>query len=110
MLRKNNILPVLSLILFLIPGIWGLFHFGFPATDDGGWMIIRFSAFYQALRLGQIPVRFLISLNHGYGYPVADFLYPLFMYLGVPIHILGFGFINTIKIILAGSFLLSGII
>jgi hypothetical protein len=109
MLRKNTIYSFILLILFLIPSCIGLLHSGFPATDDGSWMIIRFSAFYQALRHGQFPVRFLIPLNHGYGYPVADFLYPLFMYIGVPIHLVGFGFINTIKIILGCSLLFSGI-
>src|SRR2546421_9202065 len=39
-----------------------------------------------SLRHGQFPVRFLPRLNHGYGYPVADFLYPLFMYIGVPLY------------------------
>lgn len=107
MFKKNSIILVLCLLL--IPSVFGLFHAGFPLTDDGNWMIIRFSSFFTTLRYGQIPVRFLMQLNHGYGYPVADFLYPLFMYIGVPIHILGFGFINTIKIILGGSLLLSGV-
>ncbi len=108
MFKRDNIL-IFILILCLIPTLFGLFHPGFPSTDDGSWMIIRFASFFTALRHGQFPVRFLMSLNHGYGYPVSDFLYPLFMYFGVPIHIIGFGFINTIKIILGVSLLLSGL-
>ncbi|HSW87682.1 MAG TPA: 6-pyruvoyl-tetrahydropterin synthase-related protein [Candidatus Saccharimonadales bacterium] len=108
MVRKNSLLVIL-LFVILLPAVLGLFHSGFPVTDDGNWMVIRFAAFFTALRHGQFPVRFLLQLNHGYGYPVADFLYPLFMYLGVPIHIAGIGFINTIKIILGGSLLLSGV-
>src|SRR5258706_636800 len=72
-------------------------------------MVIRFSAFYDALRHGQFPVRLLLRLNNGFGYPVVDFLYPLFLYLGVPIHLLGFGFVNTIKIILGLGLILSGL-
>lgn len=106
---KNNFLTVFILILFLLPGIWSLFHPGFPLSDDGEWMIIRFSAFYENLVNGQFPIRFLSRLNGGFGYPVANFLYPLFMYIGAPIHLAGFSFIDTIKIILGGSLLLGGV-
>jgi len=41
-----------------------------------------------------------MRLNNGYGYPVSDFLYPLFMYLSVPIHLLGINFVNSIKTLL----------
>ena len=42
-----------------------------------------------------------MRLNNGYGYPVPDFLYPLFMYFSVPIHVVGINFVNTIKVLLA---------
>lgn len=95
--------PLLLLLLLLIPSIWSLLLPGFFESDDGEWMIIRFSAFYQALADGQFPVRFLGRLNHGFGYPVANFLYPGFMYFAVPIHLLDFNFVNTIKVVLIFS-------
>lgn len=107
MKKKNNLIFLILSVLFVIPAILALFHSGFFLTDDGNWMVIRFSAFYEALKNGQFPVRFLFRLNNGYGYPVADFLYPLFMYIGVPIHVLGFNFVNTIKIILGSSLIFS---
>lgn len=94
---------VVLLFIFCLPAILVLFQPGFFQSDDGEWMIIRFSAFYQALADGQLPVRWLGRLNHEYGYPVANFLYPGFMYLGVPIHLAGFGLVDTIKIILGLS-------
>jgi hypothetical protein len=102
MLKKlnNNILFILLVLLLTIPAVIGLLHPGFPLTDDGNWMVIRFSAFFQTLRSGELPVRFLMRLNNGYGYPVADFLYPLFMYLSVLIHVLGINFVNSIKMLL----------
>jgi len=109
MKKRNNLFFLLLCIGLTAPSLIGLFHQGFFATDDGNWMVIRFSAFYEALRNGQFPVRFLFRLNNGFGYPVADFLYPLFMYIGVPIHILGFNFVNTIKIILGLSLIFSSI-
>jgi hypothetical protein len=72
-------------------------------------MIIRFSAFHQALASGQFPVRFLPRLNFEYGYPVANFLYPGFMYLGEFIHVLKFGFVDTVKIIFGLSFVIPAI-
>ena len=113
-LLKNNtqrfgLVAVFLLLLFCLPVLLPLFKPGFFLTDDGEWMIIRFSAFYDALRDGQLPVRWLGRLYHGYGYPVANFLYPGFMYLGAPIHFLGFGFVNTIKIIMGVSMAASAV-
>ncbi len=109
MKKRSNLLFLCLALVFTMPALIGLFHPGFFPTDDGNWMVIRFSAFYEALRNGQFPVRFLPRLNNGYGYPVADFLYPLFMYLGIPIHILRINFIDTIKIILGLSIFLSSV-
>ncbi|MEK7573059.1 MAG: hypothetical protein AAB531_01400 [Patescibacteria group bacterium] len=106
---KKTFVIFLALVIFSIPSIVSLVHSGFPLTDDGNWMVIRFSAFYEAIRNDQFPVRFLPRLSNGYGYPVADFLYPLFMYIGFPIHIIGFSFADTIKVILGLSMLSSSI-
>lgn len=108
-LKQNNIKVLALLCFFIFPSLIPLFRHGFFTTDDGNWMIIRFSAFYEALKSGQFPVRFLPRLNFGYGYPFADFLYPLFMYFAIPVKLLGFDFITTIKIIIGMSLVFSGI-
>ncbi len=108
-MKKNNLLFLLLLFVFSIPSIFALFHKGFFPTDDGEWMVIRFSAFHQALTSGQFPVRFLPRLYFEYGYPVANFLYPGFMYLGEVFKLLHFGFVDTIKIIFGLSMVSSGI-
>lgn len=107
--QKKNLLYILFILLFSIPALLPLFKPGFFTTDDGEWMIIRFSAFHQALRDGQFPVRFLGRLNQEYGYPVANFLYPGFMYFAEPFHIIGFNFVDSIKILLALSIVFSGV-
>ncbi len=109
MKKRSNIIFLCLSLIFVVPALIGLLHPGFFATDDGNWMVIRFSAFYEALRNGQFPVRYLPRLNDGFGYPVADFLYPLFMYIGVLIHILRFNFVDTIKVILGLSLLFSSV-
>lgn len=87
--------------------LFPLLQRGFFISDDGEWMVIRLSAFFQSFREGQFPVRFLGRLNNGFGYPVANFLYPGFLYLGSFIHIFNISFPDTIKIIFAGSVILS---
>lgn len=107
---KNKIIIYVALIfLAAIPTLLPLVREGFFVTDDGDWMIIRFTAFYEAFRDGQFPVRWLGRLNHTFGYPLPNFVYPLYMYVGVPIHAAGIGYINTIKIIFAASYILSGV-
>jgi len=102
----------LSLLIMLGPVLFvlsGLIHRGFYISDDGGWMVIRLSAFFQSLREGQFPVRFLGRLNYSYGYPVANFLYPGFLYIGSLIHAAGFSFVDSVKVILGGSVCIGGI-
>ncbi len=96
---KSGIWMLLILILgfFILSPI---LRPGFIVTDDGNWMVIRLSAFYQSLRDGQFPVRFLGRLNYSYGYPVANFLYPGFMYFGSVMHALGLSFQQSVEAIL----------
>lgn len=89
---------VLIIVLSLL-ALWPFFKKGYFETHDGDWIIIRFSAFHQTLAAGQIPVRFVDRLNNNYGYPVFNFLYPLPFYLAEIPRILGFGFVESIKII-----------
>ena len=99
------------LVLLLVAAcvLWPLIPKGFYVTDDGEWMVIRLSAFYQSLAEGQFPVRLLGRLNNSYGYPVANFLYPGFLYIGSVLHVVGLTFVDSVKVILAGSVLGTGI-
>ncbi len=112
MKRHQGIILTISALAMVIAALFvlsGLVHRGFFISDDGGWMIIRLSAFFQSLREGQFPVRFLGRLNYGYGYPVANFLYPGFLYIGSLIHVLGFSFVDSVKIILGASICIGGL-
>ncbi|MBI5613855.1 hypothetical protein HY947_02935 [Candidatus Gottesmanbacteria bacterium] len=105
---KNHRMLVFIVILLLVGfslSLWPLLHPGFFASDDGEWMIIRLSAFYQSFRDGQFPVRFLGRLNQSYGYPVSNFLYPGFLYIGTALRGVGISFVHAIKLIFAFSVL-----
>src|SRR3990167_10036650 len=94
----------LALIIFLsLLSLWPFFKRGYFESHDGEWMVIRFSAFHQTLSSGQFPVRFVDRLNHNYGYPVLNFLYPLPFYLAEVPKALGFGFIDSVKITFISS-------
>lgn len=100
---KRTILSILLIVLLSFPAIISFFQPGFMVTDDGGWMVIRLAAFYDAIRDGQFPVRWVDTLNFGYGYPVTNFLYPAYLYLGVPLVILTSQFVLTIKLLFIAS-------
>ena len=89
----------IACIFVLLP----LLRPGRLVTDDGDWMIIRLSAFYQSFREGQFPVRFLGRLNNSYGYPVSNFVYPGFLYMGSILHAIGLPFQSVLEIIIVGS-------
>jgi len=106
---KNPCVVILVVVICSLPAIIAFLQPGFPRTDDGNWMIIRLSAFYESIRAGEFPVRWLSRLNFGYGYPVSNFLYPGFMYLGVPIAIVTSSFVTTVKVLFALSLIGSSV-
>lgn len=104
----NKILLVLTLSFCIsIPVILPFFHSGYFPTHDGEWAVVRLTDMFRTLRDFQIPARYSGELNFGYGYPLFNFVYPLPYYLGIFIYMLGIGFVGTIKILFAGSVLLS---
>ena len=105
--NKTHLWPFLLLFVLTVPLLLPLFRPGMFVSDDGGWMIVRLSDFHRSLRDGQFPVRWAGRLNFGYGYPVFNFLYPGALYLGEMIHLLGFNFILSIKILFGLSLIFS---
>lgn len=101
--QKHVLGWIVSILVVALITLWPLFKPGFYISDDGEWMIIRLTAFYQSLAEGQFPVRFLGRLNYSYGYPVANFLYPGFLYIGSLLHFIGFSFVDSVKLILGLS-------
>src|SRR5258706_14685302 len=65
-------------LLFLLP----LFKSGMYVSHDGNGQIVRIGAYYNAIRDGQIPVRWNANINYTYGSPLFIFYYPLPYYIG----------------------------
>lgn len=106
---KEKIITLALIVLLSIPSVYGLLRPGFIATDDADWMLIRTTAFHQTFADGQFPVRFLGRINYEYGYPVVNFNYPAFLYLSEAPKLAGFGFVDSIKILLGLSMVLSSV-
>lgn len=105
---KNNLHLILLVLVCLIP-LFDLLNPGLPVTHDGQDHIARIANFYQNLKEGNAIPRWAGNLNWGYGHPVLMFLYPLPSYVSSVFHFLGFSYIDSLKIIFASAFVLSGL-
>lgn len=105
---KNNLHLILLVLVCLIP-LFDLLNPGLPVTHDGQDHVARIANFYQNLKEGNVIPRWAGNLNWGYGHPVLMFLYPLPSYASSFFHFLGFSYIDSLKIIFALAFVLSGL-
>lgn len=104
-LRFYLIIIILSLIpLYSIFSTTNLFH-----THDGLVHLPRIAAYFKSLKDFQIPIRWAGDLNYGFGVPLFNFIYQLPYFLASIFLFLGFGLVNSFKIVIALSFILSGV-
>lgn len=79
----------------------------FSMHDD-----LQIGRLYQmdlCIRDGQFPCRWVPDMGYGYGYPLFNFYPPLPFYVGEIIHIIGFSFIDSIKILFILGLVFSGL-
>ncbi len=100
---------LISLVLISFIPLFDLLKPGLPITHDGEDHVARIANFYQNLSEGNIIPRWAANLNWGYGHPILMFLYPFPSYSASLFHFLGFSFIDSFKIVLGISFILSGV-
>jgi hypothetical protein len=105
--RFKNYYWILGLILLALPVFWRLLIPGhLPIHDD-----LQVGRLYQmdlCWRDGQIPCRWVSDMGYGYGYPLFNYYPPLPYFLGEVFHLLGFSFINSIKIVFILALFFSG--
>src|SRR3989304_9300998 len=94
------LLTVFTSLPFLKPGLYTM-------HDDQ--QVARLFLFDQALKAGQFPVRWVDGLGFGFGYPLFVFYPPLVYMLSEIFHVLGFGFIDSIKLVFFASIFVSGL-
>jgi hypothetical protein len=105
--KSSWLYPYILLSLMAAIPLLGLFQKGLPVTHDGQDHVARISNFYQSLSEGNIVPRWAANLNWGFGHPVLMFLYPLPSYIASLFHASGFPLVDSFKITLGVTFILS---
>ncbi len=92
---KKIILAVL-LLLLVIPTFSSLLRPGyFPMHDD--MQAMRLLQMDKCIKDGQIPCRWVPDMGYGYGYPQFNFYPPLPYYVMETFHLLGLGYLDSVK-------------
>jgi hypothetical protein len=100
-----HILIIVCLVLISLGTSLPLFERGyFPMHDDT--QVARVVEMGKALRLGQLPVRWVSDLGYGYGYPLFNFYAPLPYYAGGALYAVGINSITATKIMFVLGMLL----
>lgn len=99
----------LVLIIITLLPLKGLIGSGITDAHDSISHVVRVASFYQSLTEGNLIPRWSQTLNYGYGHPIFMFLYPLPSYFASLFHSFGFSVIDSVKLVMAVSFILAGL-
>ena len=100
---------IIILVLSLLPLLVLFSSSLLPHTHDGPVHLARMAAWIKAFDSGHIPPRWAGGLNYGFGSPVMIFMYPWPYLLGGLFLKLGLSLVASFKLVLAFSFLFSGL-
>lgn len=90
-------IKILFLIIISLLSSWRLFRPGYPSMQDD-IQVFRLEQFDQCLSDRQIPCRYISNGGFGYGYPLYNYYSPLPYAVAEFFHLLGFSFIDSVKI------------
>ncbi len=105
----KKLLVIGFLLAISLPVIWPFLRSGYFPTHDGEWAVVRLAEMHREIKDFQFPPRWAGFLNHGFGYPLFLFSYPLPYYLGEVVHLLGPGIVNSVKLVFILSVFLSAL-
>ncbi len=108
-INRRKIFPILLIFLLSLLPLLNLLHEGLPLTHDGLDHVARVANFYKNLTQGIFIPRWAPDLNWGFGHPILMFLYPLPSYASSLFHLIGFSYIDSLKLVFGVSYVLSGI-
>jgi len=105
---KKNLLYLLVVVILAVPAFVSILRPGFfPMQDD--MQVFRLQQMDKCIKDLQIPCRWVPDAGYQYGYPQFNFYAPLVYYFGEGVHLLGFQFIDTVKIIIITGFVLGAL-
>jgi hypothetical protein len=103
---------VAALVFGLLAAAPLLLNSGFLMTRGGGdspFLLLRLHQMVEALRGGQLPVRWMPDAAYGYGYPFFSYYAALPYYLAALFHFYGFSFNLSLKLTQLGALLLAAL-
>lgn len=95
-------------LLISLPAVISLIKPGFYSMYDD-MQVIRLQQMDMCIKDGQIPCRWVPDLGYGYGYPLFQYYAPLPYYAMEAFHLVGFSYIDSVKIGFGLSIFLSAI-
>ncbi len=105
---KRKLSLFVTLILISILPVISLIRPGTYESGDLTFHTIETMVFFKSLTQGIIFPIWAGDMNYTYGYPAFLFFYPLPFYLSSILHFIGFSFLDSVKIVLAIAYVLSG--
>lgn len=108
---KKNEIYIIALIIFFsgILVVDPFFHRGIFSAHDMPSNLTYFGAFYSSLKEGILIPRWAGNIANLYGSPTTMFFYPLSYYLASPFALIGLSLIDTMKLFIFITFILSSI-
>lgn len=106
--KKKINLFILLILSSLLPLV-SILRPGSYESGDLSINTIKTIALFRSLREGVFLPWWAGDLNATYGYPLFLFTYPLPYYLAVTFHLVGFGYLLSMKLLLMSSFIVSGL-
>jgi len=99
----------LLVMLLCVPAVWPLVGPSYFASHDGLHHLYRLLDLDFCIHGGSPYPRWLPNLGFGYGYPVLNYYAPLTYYIAEVFHLLGAGYVASIKLTFMTGFVLSGL-
>lgn len=106
---NSNFIAIFFLLFFSIFALKDLAKPGFYTSHDGETHVARIAQYYQALKDGQVPPRWAKTLHGGLGSPIFVYIYPLPYLFGSIIYLTGLSFTSSFELLIALTFIFSGI-
>ena len=106
--KKQINLFFLLILISLLP-VWSIFRPGVYESGDLWVHITQSISFYKSLTEGILIPRWAGQLNATFGFPAFMFIYSLPYYIISLFHFIGFSFVTATKLLIALSFITSGI-
>lgn len=103
---KNPLFSYLLIFLITVPVFIRIVRPGYYSMHDD-FQVIRIFEMDKCFKDGQFPCRWVPDMGFGYGYPQFSYYAPLSYYAMELIHLIGFSFIDSVKLFIVLIILIS---